>query len=119
MALTATPRSLAYHATKAAIRHMTRSAAMALAPTIRVNCIVPGLVATDFLAGIDQAALENRAQSLPLQRIGRPEEISQAVLFLASDESSYITGSDIVLDGGALAGFAGYKLSPPTAGAED
>jgi NAD(P)-dependent dehydrogenase (short-subunit alcohol dehydrogenase family) len=114
MALTATAKSFAYHASKAAIRHMTRSAALALAPHIRVNCIVPGLVETDFLAGIDQAVLDARVATYPLQRVGRPDEISQAVLFLASDDSSYITGSDIVLDGGALAGFAGYKpASPP------
>jgi 3alpha(or 20beta)-hydroxysteroid dehydrogenase len=108
LGFTATPMSFAYHATKAAIVHMTRSAALTLAPTIRVNCIVPGLVQTDFLAGLDEAALERRVRTYPLRRVAQPEEISQAVLFLASDESSYITGSPIVLDGGVLSGFAGF-----------
>jgi NAD(P)-dependent dehydrogenase (short-subunit alcohol dehydrogenase family) len=109
MGVTATPRTFAYHATKAAIRHMTKCAAMTLAPDVRVNCVVPGLVATDFLGGIDESALAARAASYPLRRIGTATEISQAVLFLASDESAYMTGTDLVLDGGALAGFSGYS----------
>jgi len=108
LGITATPMSFAYHATKAAILHMTRSAALTLAPTIRVNCIVPGLVQTEFIAGLDDAALERRVRTYPLGRVAQPEEISAAVLFLASDESSYITGSPIYLDGGVLSGFAGF-----------
>jgi NAD(P)-dependent dehydrogenase (short-subunit alcohol dehydrogenase family) len=78
---------------------------------IRVNCICPGDTATPMLQNeaaqlgeSDDTFLREAAQRPPLQRIGRPEEIARAVLYLASDESSFVTGTTLVVDGGGLAG---------------
>ena len=92
----------AYNASKGALRTMTRSAALKLAPDrIRVNTVCPGMVRTPM------NELEVDAQSYvdatPMQRMAEPSEVSHAVLFLASVESSYITGTDLVVDGGYLA----------------
>jgi NAD(P)-dependent dehydrogenase (short-subunit alcohol dehydrogenase family) len=98
-----------YFATKAAVRSFARTLAAELAPRkIRVNAISPGLVPTSFQSkmGLPQEALDNFAdyvkQSAPLGRLGNPEEIGSAVVFLASDESSYITAADLVVDGGYM-----------------
>ena len=107
------PRSnaAAYCASKAALLQLTRSLALELAPRhIRANCICPGIVDTPltdlFLnQSDDPAALRvEYAASNPLQRIADPREIANCVLFLASDESSFVTGSALVADGGSLAG---------------
>jgi NAD(P)-dependent dehydrogenase (short-subunit alcohol dehydrogenase family) len=101
----------AYCASKAALLQLTRSLALELAPRhIRANCVCPGLVDTPltdlFLnQSDDPAALRlEYAQSNPLQRIADPAEIASCVLFLASDEASFVTGSSLVVDGGSLAG---------------
>lgn len=98
-----------YVASKGAIVSMTRAMALEGAPhNIRVNCILPGAFATPMLLENwgdlppDQHPLVPR---IPLQRIGRPEELAEVVLFLASDASSYMTGSDILVDGGLSAHF--------------
>lgn len=96
--------SIAYGATKFAIRGMTRKAAVELAPAgIRVNCVFPGFIETDAM---QHATPERRAaliNSVPLKRIGDPREVSALVVFLASDESSYCTGGEYVVDGGFTA----------------
>jgi NAD(P)-dependent dehydrogenase (short-subunit alcohol dehydrogenase family) len=101
----------AYCASKAALLQLTRSLALELAPRhIRANCVCPGIVDTPltdlFLnqsEDPDRLRLEY-ARSNPLQRIADPSEIANCVLFLASDEASFVTGASLVVDGGALAG---------------
>jgi 3alpha(or 20beta)-hydroxysteroid dehydrogenase len=94
---------MSYVASKFAIRGMTKAAALELGPKgIRVNSIHPGAILTDMaragLAGIPG----NPLAKLPIPRIGEPEEVARLALFLASDESSYSTGSEFVIDGGWL-----------------
>lgn len=92
----------AYHAAKAAIILMSKNAAVSHGPQgIRVNTVCPGMVWTAMSEGHD--ANEPMIAVTPLRRGAEPEEISPAVLFLASDESRFITGSEIVVDGGYLA----------------
>jgi NAD(P)-dependent dehydrogenase (short-subunit alcohol dehydrogenase family) len=97
----------AYSAAKAGIVGLTRNMALDYAARkVRVNCVCPGFVRTPFiralLADAERAA---RLTSLhPLGRLGEPEDIARAVLFLASDESSWITGQALVVDGGSSAG---------------
>ena len=98
------PRMIAYAASKHAITGMTKTAAVELGPLgIRVNSLHPGGVDTEML-GLSRRDKAEGFLWLPLQRIAEPEEIAQAALFLASDESSYCTGSELVADGGSLAG---------------
>ena len=101
------PTFTAYSASKAAVRSFARSWSAELAPrNIRVNSISPGLIDTAMFEGQfdDDAAVEEaRAQlapMIPLGRLGRPEEVANAVLFLASDDSSFTVGIDLVADGG-------------------
>lgn len=90
---------LAYCATKWAVRGMTRCAALELAPLgIRVNCILPGAIDTDMLGPAETRGAW--ASITPLGRLGRPEEIAEAVAFLASEAASFMTGSDMLIDGG-------------------
>jgi NAD(P)-dependent dehydrogenase (short-subunit alcohol dehydrogenase family) len=93
----------AYHASKAAVVLMTRSAAADHGRDgVRVNVICPGLVRTPLLDAEDQDAVTAMAQGLPLGRIAEPAEIARAVTFLASDDASFITGSELIIDGGQL-----------------
>jgi len=95
----------AYVTSKYAIRGMTKAAALDLAQyNIRVNSVHPGIIETPILGGGTKEALEELSGKIPLKRIGQPSEISQLVLFLASDESSFSTGSEFIADGGSLAG---------------
>ncbi|MCD4534964.1 glucose 1-dehydrogenase [Nocardioides sp. cx-169] len=92
----------AYAATKWAIRGMTKCAAMELGPKgIRVNSVHPGMIDTPMtrVHGGD-AAMEYGASRVPLRRVGRPEDVAPLYVFLASDESSYINGAEIAVDGG-------------------
>lgn len=90
----------AYQAAKGGLLALTRSLAADFAPTVRVNCILPGAVVTGLWAGIPETERERIAQMCPLRRNGKPEDIAQAALFLASDMSAYITGTALVVDGG-------------------
>ena len=92
----------AYTATKFAIRGMTKAAAMELGPKgIRVNSVHPGMIDTPMTRphGGD-AAMEYGASKVPLRRVGYPDDIAPLYVFLASDESSYINGAEIAIDGG-------------------
>ena len=90
--------SIAYCACKAALDTMTLSLARALGPDIRVMCVSPGAVATDFVAGRDRAALEKIAAATPLKRIVEPEDVADAVLACVLLKAS--TGGRITVDGG-------------------
>ncbi|TCM51205.1 SDR family NAD(P)-dependent oxidoreductase [Kribbella sp. VKM Ac-2568] len=103
-----TPAFSVYSATKAAIRSFGRTWAAELAPRgIRVNTVIPGSTNTPGLAGLvpdpEQvgAVLGAMAAGVPLGRLGEPDEIANAVLFLASDQSSFMTGGEIFVDGGS------------------
>lgn len=88
----------AYAASKWAVRGMTRVAAYELAPhNIRVNAISPGVVDTPMIEG-GREALKSLAANIPMGRVARPEEIAAIALFLASDASSYISGTEITAD---------------------
>lgn len=96
------PYTSVYAATKAALRSLTRSAAAELAPRgVRVNAVSPGPTDTPIHAkqGIE-AAVRAVVPRIPLGRLGLPEDIAKAVLFLASEEASFMTGEEIVVDGG-------------------
>lgn len=104
--LKATAGSAAYSASKFAVRAMTQSAALEFIQYgIRVNSVHPGLISTPMLAGDTEeakAAIDRMAEAIPMKRIARPEEVTNLVLFLASEESSYCTGAAFVVDGGIL-----------------
>jgi NAD(P)-dependent dehydrogenase (short-subunit alcohol dehydrogenase family) len=89
-----------YNLTKAALIHLTRQLASELGPT-RVVGIAPGLVQTDFAAFLVDNFGDRLAASLPLKRLGEPQDIANLALFLASDAASWITGETYVIDGGA------------------
>lgn len=91
----------AYSSSKFAVRGLTQSAALEFAPyCIRVNSVYPGAIETPMLVQEDtKAKVEAFAQTIPCKRIAKPIEVSKAVLFLASDESSYCIGTDLVVDG--------------------
>ena len=95
-----------YCASKGGIVAMTEALAIELAPyNIRVNAVSPGVIETPMIDPIkqDPKAMEGILARVPLHRMGKPEEVSNLVLFLASDTSSYMTGSTVVIDGGWLA----------------
>jgi len=91
-----------YNVTKAALLHLTRSLAKELAPGVRVNAIAPGLVKTDMARALWEPNEDSIASIIPLHRLGEPDDIAAAALFLASDAASWITGTTMVVDGGAL-----------------
>ncbi|KAA0941016.1 glucose 1-dehydrogenase [Sporosarcina sp. ANT_H38] len=97
--------AVGYTDTKFAVRGMTKAAAINLAPMgIRVNSVHPGVIATPMVVQEDtKAVVEAFAQHIPLKRVAQPEEVSNMILFLASDEASYSTGSEFVIDGGLTA----------------
>ena len=97
--------AIGYTDTKFAVRGMTKAAAMEVAHyNVRVNSVHPGVIATPMVVQEDtKAAVEEFAKHIPLGRVAQPEEVSNMVLFLASDESSYSTGSEFVIDGGMTA----------------
>ena len=95
------PGVFAYASTKWALRGMSQLAALDYAPLgIRVNAIYPGIIDTPMLGENTAEQLEIYKSMIPMRRMGRPEEIAQVALFLASDAASYVTGADISVDGG-------------------
>lgn len=98
--------SSAYTATKGAVRLFTKATAIQhVKDNIRCNSVHPGPIATEMIGEMvaDKAEWEQRLTRLPMGRAGTPEEVAYGVLYLASDESSYMTGSELVIDGGTTA----------------
>ena len=96
----------AYQAAKAAIRQLSKAASIQYAKeNIRVNSVHPGYTKTPLAKPLftDPELLADRTSQIPLGRFAEPEEIAAGILFLASDEASYITGAELVLDGGVIA----------------
>ena len=91
-----------YNVTKAAVIHLTRQLAMELGPGVRVNALAPGLVKTDLARALWERSEDVIASRLPMRRLGMPDDIAKAALFLASDAASWITGQTLVVDGGAM-----------------
>ncbi len=98
------PQLVAYSASKGAVMMMTKNAAVEYADRgIRVNCFCPGSIDTAMLNNMPQEYIDAVIAANPVKRVGRPEEIADLALFLASDESSFITGTEIMIDGGYTA----------------
>lgn len=99
------PGNSAYDASKFGVRGLTKTVALEYAEYgIRVNSIHPGVIQTPMIEADDvQGAVDELKAGIPLKRVGRPEEISKLVVFLASDDSSYSTGSEFIADGGITA----------------
>ena len=94
------PSGFAYPASKYAVNGMTQSLARELGPKgIRVNAVAPGIIETDMMRAVPKEVIEPMIQRIPLRRMGQPEDIANAFVFLASDEASYITGVVLSVDG--------------------
>lgn len=107
----------AYTASKFGLRGLTKTMALELGPLgIRINSVHPGGVDTEMIRRpeegvvLDRAMLDRGHAGLPIARVGRPEDIALTTLFLASDEAAYTTGTEVVVDGGLLAGFMSKPL---------
>ncbi|SEF77454.1 3-oxoacyl-[acyl-carrier protein] reductase [Jhaorihella thermophila] len=97
------PGAVAYAASKGAEMTMTRGLAKELGPDIRVNSVCPGMIDTDFHNIFTKPEARSHVASItPLKREGRPEEVADLVCFLASDRSSFMTGTNIDINGGLL-----------------
>lgn len=105
----------AYVSTKHAIEGLTRVAALDYAADgVRANSIAPGSILTDQLSRAGEEAQHMAAASMPMQRIGQPEEVADAAVWLCSDAAAFITGTTIVIDGGKLAGPPAFAVSNPS-----
>ncbi len=99
--LVAAPQSQAYNASKAAVINFTRSVGLEYAEhNIRVNCLCPGYIRTPIIA---EELIEGLTQATPMKRLGKAEEIAKGALFLASDDSSFMTANALTIDGGYTA----------------
>jgi 3-oxoacyl-[acyl-carrier protein] reductase len=101
-AVSARARQIDYAAAKAGILGMMRCYAQALGPTVRVNAVMPGLTDTDMVRQLDQSLLPARIAAMPMQRLGAPSDIAEAVAFLLSERSAFITGHTMIVSGGEV-----------------
>ncbi|MDA4127965.1 MAG: SDR family oxidoreductase [Thaumarchaeota archaeon] len=101
-ALAGDTEGIVYATGKSAVYGMTKMLSRMLAPKIRVNCMILGSIETSWVNWLSPSRLKDLKSSIPLKRFGKPEEVANLALFLASDESSYITGQGVVLDGGEV-----------------
>ncbi|WP_142277452.1 SDR family NAD(P)-dependent oxidoreductase, partial [Mycobacterium timonense] len=99
-AVLAEPSYLPYAAAKSGLNTITRAFAKSFAPTVRVNCIMPGPFHTDVTASWSKDQIARISRSLPLGRVGDPDDINGAVLWLAGAASAYVTGQVFAVDGG-------------------
>ena len=100
VSLTGQPSGFAYPASKFAVNGMTVSLARELGPKgIRVNAVAPGITETDMMKAVPKEVIDPMIQRIPLRRLGQPEDIANAFVFLASEEASYITGVVLSVDG--------------------
>jgi NAD(P)-dependent dehydrogenase (short-subunit alcohol dehydrogenase family) len=116
-AITPRPDTGAYPSTKAAVAKLTEQMALEWGPRgVRVNCVAPGFIDAGMSAPFyaDSAVHEQRAKRVPMRRLGVADDIAAAVLFLASDQASYINGHQLVVDGGVVHSLlAQLPLTPP------
>ena len=103
-ALRPSPPETMYAAAKSGLNALTLAFAQAYAPTVRVNCVLPGGFATDMAEHWDDEFIAKIVDRLPAGRLGRPEEIADAIVWLASERAAYITGQTILVDGGVYKG---------------
>ena len=102
-AFTGNPGQTNYAASKGAAVSFTRSLAREVGPMgIRVNAVAPGLIETEMVTALKPEVVDTIVKSSALRRIGRPEEVAEAVAFLASEKSAYITGQCLIIDGGIV-----------------
>lgn len=94
------PGTAAYGAAKAGLINLTRTLAVEWAPTVRVVCVTPGLIWTEQAGDFYTDGADAIADSVPMRRFGTPEEVADACVWLASDHAAYISGTDLVIDGG-------------------
>ena len=92
----------AYSTAKAGLIGLTRALAKEAAPRVRVNAVAPGVIETPMLSGFTPDELEDIRERIPLERLGRPEDVAAAVAFLISDEAAYITGQTLAVNGGMV-----------------
>ncbi len=98
-----------YGASKAMLTHLTAQMALELGPDIRVNSVAPAVVKTRFAAALYEGREEQLAQAYPLKRLGVPEDIGSVVAFLLSDDAAWITGQQIIVDGGGSIAGGGHE----------
>jgi NAD(P)-dependent dehydrogenase (short-subunit alcohol dehydrogenase family) len=103
--LVGSPNAFSYHASKAAVRHMGKAAALEFARKgVRVNTILPGQIQTAMFASITPEQAAAIAEATPMGHVGEPDDIAFGAVYLASDEAKFVTGIDLVIDGGWAAG---------------
>lgn len=102
--LSVSPNLGVYDVSKAALIHLTRQLAVELAPSVRVNAVAPGVVRTRLAERLWSDDESLVAQLTPRGRIGEPDDIAEAIVFLASDSAAWITGETLVIDGGRMVG---------------
>jgi NAD(P)-dependent dehydrogenase (short-subunit alcohol dehydrogenase family) len=102
----AIPGMAAYNASKAALNQLTRSLALEWAPQVRVNAVMPAVVDTPIHVsrGMSLEQVEAMGEMHPMKRVGQPKDVAAMIAFLLSDESSWMTGTVIPVDGGMMAG---------------
>lgn len=106
LGLLAGSRKAAYCAAKAGVINLTRQMALDYGPAVRANCICPGFVDTPLNAAVSRAERQIIADRLPLRRLGQADDIASATVYLASEESSYVTGMCLIVDGGQTLGIS-------------
>lgn len=94
------PESADYDTSKAGVISLTKNFAQSVAPNIRVNSIAPGWIDTEINKDLPKDFVKSETDKIALKRLGQPEEIAKAALFLCSDDASFITGSTLIVDGG-------------------